>query len=87
MAKKKSDIATSSSNTAKANRRKKSDSSSLLPEADHSGNAKPTKVVSNGEKLKDGPVTNCDHLHQWCKIFTSNNKILSNSYMSFVASK
>ena len=60
MAKKKSDIATSSSNTAKANRRKKSDSSSLLPEADHSGNAKPTKVVSNGEKLKDEPVTNCD---------------------------
>ena len=31
MAKKKSDIATSSSNTAKANRRKKCDSSSLLP--------------------------------------------------------
>lgn len=31
MAKKKSDIATSSSNTAKANRRKKSDSSSILP--------------------------------------------------------
>lgn len=62
MAKKNSDIATSSSNTAKANRRKKSDSSSLLPEADHSGNAKPTKVVSNGEKLKDEPVTNCDHL-------------------------
>ena len=62
MAKKKSDIATPKGDSSKGNRRKKSDSSGLLPVAvaDQSDKSKSTKVVAKREKLNDELVTNCD---------------------------
>ena len=78
MAKKKSDIATSKSDSA-SNRRKKCDSSNLLPVAvdDQSGIAQSTKVVAKGENPNDEPVTNCDQFvtvpHIENMIFTFRN--------------
>lgn len=60
MAKKSNNIATPKGNTQKGNRRKKCDSSNLLPVAvdDQSSVAKDTKVVAKSNKV----IANCDHL-------------------------
>ena len=59
MAKKSNNIATPKGNTQKGNRRKKCDSSNLLPAVvdDQSNVAKDTKAVAKSNKV----VTNCDH--------------------------
>ena len=72
-------MATVESGSVKGNRRKKCDSSNSLTVAidNHSGIAKPKRVVAKKENLNDEPVTNCDQYvatpHIENMIFTFRN--------------